>query len=131
MAAANTSAAPVNRIPSARTSRSFSLGTMMITSAPATGSSVVIVMADSSHPLIEPSLSLSDQLREDDRQHQDAHEQERHVPLDVAGLDVLQEATGGAGRPGDAVHRAIDHSPIEQVDDLRQASCGRPRAVHD
>ena len=51
----------------------------------------------------------------------DAHEQERHVALDVAGLDVLQEATGGAGRSGDAVHRAVDHALVEEVDDLRQA----------
>src|SRR6266545_2400585 len=98
IATARTSAAPVNRIPRARTSRSRSLGTMMITSAPATGSSVVIVIADLSQPLIEPPLSSSDQLREDDGQHQDADEQERHVPLDVAGLDVLQQTAGEAGR---------------------------------
>src|SRR4249919_24891 len=131
MAMAKTSAAPVNRIPSARTNRSFSLGTMMITSAPATGSSVVIVMVDSSHPLIEPSLSLSDQIRENDRQHQHPHEQERDVPLDVAGLDVPQETAGGAVRAGDTVHRTIDHAPVEEVHHLRQTAGPCTRAVHD
>src|SRR6266496_3170056 len=131
IATARMTAAPVNTIPSARTRRSRSLGTMMITSAPATGSSVVIVIADLSHPLIEPPLSSSsDQLREDHGQHEDADEQERHVALDVAGLDVLQQTSGEAGGAGHPVHRTVDHATVEQVHDLRQTARERTHAVH-
>src|SRR5947207_3578709 len=108
-------AAPVTRTPIHRISRSFCRGISAITTAPATGRNVAIVIADLSHPLIDPSLSsraheVRDQHDSDDREA----EQERGVSLDVAVLAVAElppeETSPGAG----AVHRAVDDRSIEQ-----------------
>src|SRR4029450_4937722 len=98
-------------MPDAVTPFSSWRGTSAITSAPASGRSVAIVIAEFSQLMLLP---LSD-LREDDGQHHDAREQEHGVPLDVARLDVPQQASGEAGDVREAVHGPVDHVFVEPV----------------
>src|SRR4051794_7356182 len=129
MAIESTSAAPVNTMPRARISRSFEDGITTITSAPATGSNVVIVMAEFSQ-VIEASLPLSRDSCEDDGERDHADEHQGGVALHVTGLEVPQDATGLARDVADAVHRSVDHTAVEDHHELRQAASHRGRAVH-
>ena len=125
MATARTSAAPVNRIPSARTSRSFSFGITMITSAPTIGSSVVIVMAEFSHPSSNPRSPFRRASMKTIASTSDAHEQDRRVPLDVAGLDVLQERRRWRRR----CRRRRSPRRRSRRGRTRSTTCARPRAA--
>src|SRR5438552_3332848 len=90
MAIPTARAAPVNRMPIALASRSWSLGRKARTTAPAAGRNTASEIADFSQPLIEaPRLSL-EPLEPGDRHGEDRHadEQEHRVSLDVARLEV-------------------------------------------
>src|SRR5437879_3226773 len=101
-----TRAAPVNRMPASRISRSARAGRKAMMTAPAAGRNTANVIALFSHPLMPaPPRSLrSSHGDEDHGERPDAEEQQPGVELDLARLDQPEESPD---RPG-ALARPVD-----------------------
>src|SRR5712691_857738 len=115
------SAAPEKTIPRERSSRSSREGVRAITAAPAAGRKTASETADCSQPLIAALRSFASRSQPRDHEREDRHagEQEHGVALDVARLDVPQDAARRPRADPDAVDRSVDRAAVEGVHALR------------
>src|SRR6266540_1097779 len=108
-----TSAAPEKRMPSARISRSIVPGMAAMTRAPMVGRNTARVTAHFSQPLIPLPLSED---RDAYRKEHDPAEQSDRIPLDVPGLDVLQEPARPPGAERNPVDGPVHGPAVHRVD---------------